>query len=300
MAQRLTLLVAGLAVALSSLTACAGDIPTRTTPTRTAQSLDPVRPGDHYVAIGDSYTAAPQTGPVAAENGCLQSTTNYPHQVAERLGLDLTDVSCGGATTQHVTNPQLVLRANRRPPQANALSTTTDLVTISLGGNDFGTYAGIVFYCAAIRGRDPAGAPCTALDDEAGKESVENRGVRIEQRLVAAIKEIKKRAPKARIVVVGYPQFFPPTGPCSQLWLAAGDYPLARRVNEMLVRAQENAAERTNAEYVDVFAATAGHDMCADDPWIAGIKPAGSDAMLYHPYPVEQQVVADLLVDLLD
>ena len=83
-------------------------------------------------------------------------------------------------------------------------------------------------------------------------------------------------------------------------WLAAGDYPLARRVNEMLVRAQENAAERTNAEYVDVFAATAGHDMCADDPWIAGIKPAGSDAMLYHPYPVEQQVVADLLVDLLD
>ena len=37
-----------------------------------------------------------------------------------------------------------------------------------------------------------------------------------------------------------------------------------------------------------------------DDPWIAGIKPAGSDAMLYHPYPVEQQVVADLLVDLLD
>ncbi len=263
-----------------------------------AKDSNTLRKGDEYVALGDSYTAAPGTGPVAAKDGCLRSTTNYPHQVATRLGLKLTDVSCSGATTQHALNPQ-ALGSISRPPQMDAVSGTTDLVTVSLGANDFNVFAGILFTCTALRAKDPAGAPCTALDTAAGKNSVEQRSVQIEKRIVALARLAKSRAPAARVVIVGYPQFFPSDGPCDQLPLAAGDYKLARRINELLVKAQRQAAATSKVEYLDVFTATEAHDMCAADPWIAGLNPDQPKAMFYHPYPREQRVVADLLVDLL-
>ena len=32
------------------------------------------------------------------------------------------------------------------------------------------------------------------------------------------------------------------------------------------------AAKRTGAEFVDLFAASDGHDICSDDPWVNGTK----------------------------
>jgi lysophospholipase L1-like esterase len=287
-------LLAGIAVALSSLSACGDDAPRSAAP-----GQKQLREGDQYVAIGDSYTSAPRTGPPTDRVGCLQTTMNYPHQVSRRLRLTLIDVSCGGATTEHLTRPQ-PLGDISQPAQIDALSSATDLVTIGLGANDFGVFGGVVYVCTSVRMKDPTGAPCTAANAAAGTNSVEDRIARLEKRLIAANELVKKRAPKARVVVVGYPQFFPAEGPCDQLPLADGDFPLAHRVNEQLVQAQKNAAAKSNVEYVDVFTATEGHDMCAADPWIAGLTPDRPAAMFYHPYPEEQNAVAELLVDLLD
>jgi lysophospholipase L1-like esterase len=291
---RFALLIAGIAVALSSLTACGDKASPHAVP-----GHKQLHKGDQYVAIGDSYTSAPRLGPPADRIGCLQTTVNYPHQVAQRLGLQLTDVSCGGATTQKLTQPQLLGNISQ-PPQIDALSRTTDLVTISLGANDSGVFGGVVFVCPAVRAKDPTGAPCTAANAAAGKNSVEHRIASLEKRLVAVIKLVKERAPKARVVVVGYPQFFPAAGPCDQLPLADGDFSLAHKVNKLLVQAQKNAAAKSKVEYVDVFKATKGHDMCAAEPWMAGLKPGRADAMPYHPFPQEQHAVTELLVDLLD
>jgi hypothetical protein len=79
--------------------------------------------------------------------------------------------------------------------------------------------------------------------------------------------------------------------------LADGDYPYAYRLVEVLVRAQKRAAVRANVEYLDVFAASRGHNMCSKDPWIAGVNPTRDDAAPLHPYPEEQELVAKLLVD---
>lgn len=255
--------------------------------------------GDRYVAIGDSYTAAPRTGPAVSDDGCLQTTVNYPRLVAEKLDLDLTDVSCGGATTQNVTTPQ-PLGNHAAPPQELGLSKATKLVTISLGANDFNTFGAVVFFCGALRTQDPTGAPCTAEVNKAtGSNSLDGRIAQIEDHLVAVIKLVEKHSPKARIVFVGYPQFFPPTGPCDQLSLADGDYALARRVNVLLVKAQKQAAARAKVDYLDVFTPTKGHDMCAADPWIAGGTPTRTDAAPFHPYPEEQRFVADRLIEFL-
>jgi lysophospholipase L1-like esterase len=293
-------MAATFAIALTSLSACAGGARDEGPRASPVPPLQPISKGDEYVAIGDSYTAAPGTGPVAADDGCEQSTTNYPHQVAERLGLRLTDVSCGAATTEQVAAAQILPAGKERPPQADALSRRTDLVTISIGGNDFGAFNAVVTFCTAFRARNPAGDPCSEADAAAGDNSLAKHVTQIQRRLIRLIQLVADRAPRARIFVVGYPQFFPENGPCEELPRAAGDFAYARRVNELLVRAQQQAAAKTNVGYIDVFKATEGHDMCADEPWIAGGSPTRRDALIYHPYPEEQRVVADLLVKRLD
>src|SRR4029078_6402316 len=63
-----------------------------------------------------------------------RSARNYPHLVAEQLGLDLVDVTYSAATTANVLpDPQ-----HGAPPQADALDGSEDLVTVTIGGNDAG------------------------------------------------------------------------------------------------------------------------------------------------------------------
>lgn len=276
---------------LALLTACGDSVDPR------SESL---HPGDGYVAIGDSYTAAPLTGPTAAGDACLRTTNNYPHQVARTLHLELTDASCSGAATKNVRLAQRPGGHHPVPPQSAALTGATKLVTISLGGNDFNTYNGFLYRCITAGELDPNGAPCTdALTAAGAEDTIEARTRQIEQNLVDVVRDVKARSPKARVVVVGYPHFFPAAGPCSQLPIATGDFPLAYQVNLLLVRAQRRAATATKVDYIDTFTATKGHDMCSDEPWVAGIRPARPDAAPFHPYPEEQRTVANLVVDLL-
>ena len=77
--------------------------------------------------------------------------------------------------------------------------------------------------------------------------------------------------------------------------LAAEDYAYALEINRRLAEGIRDAAISAGAEYVDLFTASEGHDICSDDPWIAGVHGA-QRAMHLHPYPVEQQAVADLIL----
>ena len=77
-----------------------------------------------YVAMGDSYTAAPLF-PLAEQeqiNGCLRSDENYPALVATRLDVPLIDVSCSGASTTSMFAAQRFID-NERPPQLDSLTT---------------------------------------------------------------------------------------------------------------------------------------------------------------------------------
>lgn len=255
--------------------------------------------GGSYVALGDSYTAAPLVGSSTDfTDGCFRSAENYPALVAERLSLELTDVSCGGATTRDLARGQATMTGQTVPPQLDAVSADTDLVTISLGGNDFGLFAGLVQGCGWTVSREQADAPCAEVagDDPADAERTMDR---IRQRLVAGIDAVLERAPQARVVVVGYPQIAPERGGCASLPVARGDAGVARTVNEQLTEQLRAAATAAGVEYVDVFAATEGHDLCSDDPWIADGSVRPPEAAPYHPLAPEQEMVADLLVELL-
>lgn len=250
---------------------------------------------ERYVALGDSYTSGPRLGESSGPEGCEQTTGNYPHLLAERLELELVDASCGAAETDHLTEPQQPPGGSEVPPQLDALSADTTLVTLSIGANDGGVFGSLVIDCVRLGAADPDGSPCTALgrmDNGRLAQEIEDLAGRVEE----AVGDILERAPRARVMVVGYPQIVPASGACDQLPLAPGDYPFAYNVLRQIVQAQESGAKAAGAEYVDVWSATEGHDICADEPWIAGLRPQ-KPAEIFHPYAEHQQAVADLLVE---
>ncbi|MFC6042652.1 SGNH/GDSL hydrolase family protein [Nocardioides hankookensis] len=249
---------------------------------------------DQYVALGDSYTAAPLVPPTDTSTICLRSGVNYPALVATAMpGTRLTDVSCSGAGTVHMTTPQQGMTGTV-PPQFDALTPGTDLVTIGIGGNDEGLFGAVLGACTKLA-TAPPGSTCVDQLQQTATATL----ARIRANVAGVVEGVRQRSPEARILVVGYPQIVPGSGTCEDLPLAADDYPFARQVNEGLTQALQDAAADTQVEYVDVWGPSAGHDICSDVPWINGRVTSADRALAYHPLAVEQQAVAGLVVDAL-
>ncbi|MBM7516536.1 SGNH/GDSL hydrolase family protein [Nocardioides nitrophenolicus] len=253
-----------------------------------------------YAALGDSYAAAPGVGSADSPAACRRSKDNYPHLLAHDLDLKLTDVSCSGASTEAVLGEYDAL-GTTLAPQIEAVGEDTDLVTIGLGFNDFGLTIRVFVKCVQLGMADPTGTPCTDADAAAGANSTRAALAQMTPRLTAVVEAVAKRAPNAQVVLVGYPTIFPEQETCANLGIARGDLPLVRGIVASLNASAKAAAEAGGATYVDTVDATRGHDICAEDPWIAGIKPtAGKQALYWHPYAEEQRVVADLVAEVVD
>lgn len=251
-----------------------------------------------YVALGDSYTAAPLVPEAYDAGGCLRSHANYPSLVAAaRDDLTLTDVSCSGSGAMHLTGPQTI-GTTVHPPQLDALGPDTDLVTVGIGGNDESLVGSILGICQQLALADPDGSPCRTGDGTGGAP-VGARLARLNASLVAAYAEIRERAPDARILVVGYPQIVPAGEGCPELGLAAGDLAWARELNAGLALTVQDAAAKAGLEYVDTWAASEGHDVCADEPWINGATTDADAALAFHPFAAYERAVADLVLELL-
>ncbi len=258
----------------------------------------------HYVAMGDSYTAAPGVPFTDRSNPCLQSDQNYPHLLAEELTFaDLTDVSCSGARTLSVTEPQEPAGVD---PQLDAVSEDTDLVTISLGGNDGSAFAYLQTTCKRLAPTDPDGSPCadaTATDTGAGTgDALLDQVARLQGNLEAVIAEVEEKAPDATIVLVTYPQILPSSGTCpDRVPLAEGDYAYFNSVIAAQNDAMVAAAESTGVEWVDVEKASLGHDVCSDEPWVNRLEITDltevSRGNALHPFPEEQAAIAELLLE---
>ena len=226
-----------------------------------------------YVALGDSYTAGPFIGTMRVDpEGCARSKQNYPAFLADWLDVaTYTDVSCSGATTESLTQDQPLLNGGATRPQLDALTAETDLVTLGLGGNDFGIYSGLI----ACRDPDPATCSVARLRQDAR---------RVEGRVSAAVAEIGRRAPDADVYVVGYPSFMPPEGSCPQVGAPAPALRPLTVIGRGLNRAIRLGAESAGAAYVDLETASRGHDVCAgEDAWIQGKDFHAGVAAPFHP-----------------
>jgi len=251
-----------------------------------------------YVALGDSYTSAPLVPlPELLSLGCVRSGSNYPKQLAALLRVSsFTDVSCSGADTTDMTQPQSTALGTF-PPQFNALTPDTDLVTLGIGGNDFGVFGDIIATCPGLRAADPTGSPCKTHFTVNGVDTLAAKITQTQGRIAEVVKGIKLRSPLATVVLVGYPKIAPETGVCpAVLPFADGDYAYLYSVEQKLNLAVENAAKAGGAKYVDTFGPSTGHDACAADgqAWIQGKDLNLLRAASYHPRYEGQAGVASL------
>lgn len=241
-------------------------------------------PPDTYVALGDSYTSGPLILPQTGQPyGCLRSGKNYPSlvapQVSSRLPL-FTDVSCSGAKTDDMFAPQSVTPGPANPPQLDALSNRDGLVSLGIGGNDIG-FSSIVKNCATL----PMAPPCMNTYVHDGRDELSERIAAAAPKVAHVLTAIHQKAPRAKVLVVGYPTVLPETG--------GGCYPVipvqptdvaylrlkVKELNSMLA----NQASSNNATYVDTATSSIGHDFCNTlDKWVEGLVPT-TDAAPVHP-----------------
>lgn len=245
----------------------------------------------HYVALGDSYTAAPFVPDTQLAEGCFRSDGNYPALLAEELGVErLTDVSCSAATTDDLTGPQATAGGRGRvPAQLRVLDRGTDLVTLGIGANDEDLFARLI--------------SCVTAGDEVGctEALASSRAVlqRTEDRVERALATIEQRAPRARVVLVGYPRLVDPASPCPLLPAPEDRLADLARVERALDRSLRAAARSAGADYLDLHAASAGHEVCSSDPWVNGPTTDESAALAFHPFAAGQEAVATRLLELL-
>lgn len=248
-----------------------------------------------YVALGDSYSAAPLVPGPPARPGvrndpvqCVRSWNNYPAFLAGYLGVrSYTDVTCSGADTSDLVQPQ----GGDTPyaaPQVAALSAETDLVTLGIGGNDLGLFGSLISECGRLARAHPgATAPCRRHFTVHGVDTKRRDARRIQARVTTAVREVRAAAPHARVIVVGYPRILPRHGTCDRVGFAAGDAAWGFRVEQVLNRSLRRAAQTAGARYVGFGRASSGHDACGRRPWINGkdLVLGGPDgAADFHPF----------------
>lgn len=267
-----------------------------------------------YVAMGDSFASGEGalnsdnyesgTDQDAGGNGCRRASTAYPHLVEAEASVpgELHFVACSGARTWHMYEAQHATQ----PPQFDRaeLGTDVELVTLSIGGNDAG-FAKILRQC--IGGIELLPLNDCSPDKQKSEYPVQDAFARLRGEepphgggnpktvpLQSIFRQVREEAPRARVLVVGYPQFFKSGGtnffPCSgvsktdQRWINS-------KVKEMndLIREE---AESLGLEFVYTSDAFEGHRLCEvgggeDREWFRDIQLDADtdvlDAASFHP-----------------
>jgi GDSL-like Lipase/Acylhydrolase family len=249
----------------------------------------------NWAGLGDSYAAGPlipnqQLNPL----GCLRSDHNFAHLAAAALGKSLADVSCSGAKTDDMAAPQNVT-PGPNPPQFNALTATTQIVTLQIGGNDIG-FTSIIENCATA---NPFGHPCRDRYVVNGHDTLADRIAATAPKLAAVLQGIHARSPQARVFVVNYAALLPETGiGCwPQVPIAWADVAYLRGVEKNLNAMLAQQAAANSAQIVDDYSASIGRDACksASTRWVEPLVPA-TLAAPFHPNARGEAGIAAVVV----
>jgi lysophospholipase L1-like esterase len=213
-----------------------------------------------YVALGDSYTSGVGTGNYDPASGsCKRSPNAYPPRWASSHSPEsFAFVACSGATTTDVLNGQL-----------GALSSSTTLVSITVGGNDAG-FSSVMETCVL-----QSDSACLAAVAQAEDFAVNQ----LPGRLSTLFSAIDSRAPSAQVVVLDYPHLYKIVNLCAGLSntkrTALND--AADALDTTISKATANAG----FDFADVRDRFAGHELCSGDDWLHAVTiPIGES---YHP-----------------
>ncbi|MEU1547684.1 SGNH/GDSL hydrolase family protein [Nocardia sp. NPDC005745] len=245
----------------------------------------PLGGGAEYVALGDSgaATTGVRNFDITAPPRCLRSTANTPKLIARELDLRLDDRTCNSARIPDLAAAQ----QPGIPPQFEALGPGTRLVTVHIGANDALMAEHIV--ACHVYGLSGAGG-CAGPDWDAAIDA-------IAAPYAAALQQVSDLAPKAMIVVDGWPTYVRDGGCPELVGLRPSDAAPIQAAFDRLDTVVARVATAHGAIYVDTRAASAGRDACAP-VGIRWIDPVIATETLipYHLTPQGMRGVADVIL----
>ncbi len=237
-----------LAIALAAASACAVALPliAASAPASAASSV-------HYVALGDSYSSGLGAGNYIASSGsCDRSNDAYPALWSgANLPATYTSVACAGATTSTVLSSQI-----------SALSTSTTLVSITIGGNDVG-FESVMETCVLFPTSICVGAIDAAESATASQLPGELDGV---------LSAITASAPNARVVVLGYPHLYDLSNSAGCIGLSTTDRTDLNQAADLLDGQIQAAAGRHGDVFADVRSAFAANEICDSASWLHSVN----------------------------
>ncbi|OZE41981.1 hypothetical protein CH259_00805 [Rhodococcus sp. 05-2254-4] len=269
-----------LAVSACVLAGCSSDSSVSEAP---AGSSEDASVPLNYVALGDSAASGPRIPDQVGAPGCQQSDSNYPHVLAEDLAVgSFVDVTCSGAVTENIVSTAQGTSSGEVPVQLDALTPETDLVTVTIGGNDIGLVSTAV-QCLTFADTSATNV-CRDRLTAGGVDSVAAAVEDAAPSWGAMLDAVAERAPDARILVVGYGTYLPDGGcfPTQPMLPEDADY-IQGSITAMNEALKQQADEH-GAEFVDTEALSVGHDVCvaADQRYFEGVVPQNPAAPL-HP-----------------
>jgi lysophospholipase L1-like esterase len=202
----------------------------------------------NYVALGDSYSSGVGAG---SESGsCDQSPNAYgPLWASANSPASFTFPACSGAKTTDVISSQL-----------SSLSSSTTLISITIGGNDVG-FSSVMETCV--------------LDSTSSCESAVSQAEQYAENtlpglLNTMLADIKAKAPNAKIVVLDYPDFYDLSVPVC-VGLSSQDHQALDQGIDVLDGVLQTAANNNGVHFADVRSQFSGHELCDDAGWLNSV-----------------------------
>ncbi|MET9887250.1 SGNH/GDSL hydrolase family protein [Streptomyces sp. NPDC006430] len=205
-----------------------------------------------YVALGDSYSSGVGAGNYDSGSGdCKRTSRAYPALwAAAHSPQTFSFVACSGARTGDVLSGQL-----------GPLNSGTDLVSITIGGNDAG-FSDVMTTCVL-----QSESTCVNRVNQA-KAYVDST---LPGQLDQVYDAIHGRAPGAHVVVIGYPRFYKLNGTCVA-GLTEGERSAINGAADYLNAAIAKRAANHGFTFASVVSAFTGHEICSGDAWLHSVN----------------------------
>lgn len=218
-----------------------------------------------YVALGDSYAAGFGAGSYI-DPACGISALGYPELLNERKPIKLkVNATCSGDTVADVA------------AELGNLKKKTDLVTLTVGGNDV-RYLEVIIACGQG----------TAACELAVGQAVGGAQLVLSAQLDSLYDRVNAHAPKADVIVTGYPHLFSPefgtiitipalnpaTG--QALILTPTEQQILNHGTDELNAVIRAEAKEAGFTYVDVVKRFDGHGLGSPQPWIQPFTDPGA------------------------
>jgi hypothetical protein len=204
----------------------------------------------NYVALGDSYSSGTGTGSYDLNSSCQRSSKAYAAKWASsHAPASFKFVACSGAKTGDVLNNQI-----------SALTSSTTLASITIGGNDAG-FSSVMQTC--VLGSDQDCLNAVASAESYAKNTLPGN-------LNNLFNVMRSHAPYSRFIVLDYPHLYI-TNDQYCIGMSHTKHVALNQAADVIDGVIGTATSNAHFTFADVRNQFAGHELCSGDGWLHAV-----------------------------